>query len=401
MFNFPYTNFHELNLDWVIEAFNTVQGQIDAIAGLTADAESTPPSTNATVTVSGGSGKNDPYNLHFGLPRGLTGQSVLVDNTGAEYAVSDSGVVPPESGWLQNIPNVGQGQYLWTRITITFRDEQTTHNAQFYTVARQGIDGEGSVKSVNNINPDGAGNVSVPAILYTPQTLNTSDRATARQNINGAPSSPTLFISPNGDDSAPGTAEAPLKTFERALSLTTPNDDVTIVFLAGEYTLNLIRNTAARLNIRFEGSVTINTTQLQVEGNPVVVHVPDSSVVTINTTGEAHIRIYFCNRFYVWGGGRIIFNTPNKIGFTVDNSDLVNGGVTYQCSASTVFEVKNGVLSWDFMFLDGSCTTVAKLYGGMFMLGGIKEGFTYTNAIETYSSSFGRFNGNYVPAPTP
>lgn len=57
------------------------------------------------------------------------------------YQVSESGSTIP-STWLPSLPTVNKGQYLWTK--ETFNDGTVA-----YSIAYNGVDGEGSVVSVN------------------------------------------------------------------------------------------------------------------------------------------------------------------------------------------------------------------------------------------------------------
>lgn len=78
------------------------------------------------------------------------------------YAAGDSGTTPPtEAGsWGAVIPSVPQGQFLWTRVTNTYISGKTEVS---YSVARMGMDGSGSVSSVNEVSPDSNGNVTLSA----------------------------------------------------------------------------------------------------------------------------------------------------------------------------------------------------------------------------------------------
>jgi hypothetical protein len=92
--------------------------------------------------------------------KGDTGAAATVTGTTAEYMVSDSGTIVPSGSWSTTIPTVPQGKYLWTRVTTTFN---TGSPAVSYSVTRMGIDGTGSVSSVNEKSPDESGNVSLTA----------------------------------------------------------------------------------------------------------------------------------------------------------------------------------------------------------------------------------------------
>lgn len=63
------------------------------------------------------------------------------------YAPSDYGTTIPLSGWVDSIPGVDQGKYLWTRTVLTFNDNTA---ATFYSVARQGADGDAQVDALQS-----------------------------------------------------------------------------------------------------------------------------------------------------------------------------------------------------------------------------------------------------------
>ncbi|MBQ0167841.1 MAG: hypothetical protein KBT02_12105 [Treponema sp.] len=138
----------------------------ESITGLTATATTLAPGSAATVTVTGGTGADDPFNFSLGIPRGNTGAR---GETGApaeitaqivEYQPGTSGTTAPTGAWSTTVPAVPAGQYLWTRTTITFNSGSPVVS---YSVSRMGVDGTGSVKTVNNQSPDGTGNVTVTA----------------------------------------------------------------------------------------------------------------------------------------------------------------------------------------------------------------------------------------------
>lgn len=105
-----------------------------------------------------------------GAPATLTGRSVT-------YMASDSGTVVPSGSWSSDVPTVGQGQYLWTRVVLTFNSGSPV---TYYSVSRFGIDGSGAVSSVNGKDPDPAGNVRVNADDIT-TTAGTSVEAALAQ----------------------------------------------------------------------------------------------------------------------------------------------------------------------------------------------------------------------------
>ena len=136
--------------------------------------------------------------------RGDTGLPATVVSSAVEYLVSDSGNIVPAGSWSTDIPNVAQGRYLWTRVTTRFN---TGNPAVSYSVSRIGLDGKGSVVSINGRSPGSDGNVALLAkdiatasgesvqdslskcVLTETQALTDAKKATARDNIGAATSS--------------------------------------------------------------------------------------------------------------------------------------------------------------------------------------------------------------------
>ena len=61
------------------------------------------------------------------------------------YQQGDTSTTPPTGTWQSTPPDVAQGKYLWTK-------NDYSDGATGYTVARQGVDGEGAVVSVNGMS---------------------------------------------------------------------------------------------------------------------------------------------------------------------------------------------------------------------------------------------------------
>ena len=99
----------------------------------------------------------DPEHLIPSVADLISQAAVLRQETA--YQLSADGTTPPSGTWLADEPVVPQGMYLWIRRTITFQSGAAT---VLYIPARQGLDGTGSVRSVNNYSPDNNGNVTLP-----------------------------------------------------------------------------------------------------------------------------------------------------------------------------------------------------------------------------------------------
>lgn len=92
--------------------------------------------------------------------QGDTGEPATLVSSSVTYQVGDSGTVVPSGTWSNSVPVVAQGKYLWTKIVQTFN---TGNPTTAYAVSRMGMDGTGSVVSVNNQSPDGSGNINLDA----------------------------------------------------------------------------------------------------------------------------------------------------------------------------------------------------------------------------------------------
>lgn len=115
--------------------------------------------------------------------QGLTGDPATLIRAVVEYQVSTSATVEPSGNWSESIPVVPQGSYLWSRTTIQFN---TGGIIRILNKSRDGLDGLGSVVSVNNISPGENGNVELTAddVRAVPKSGGTM---TGPINMNGQP----------------------------------------------------------------------------------------------------------------------------------------------------------------------------------------------------------------------
>lgn len=61
-----------------------------------------------------------------------------IKTTTIEYSVSDNGVQFPQSSWQEDIPEVAQGKFLWTRTTIEYTNNTSSVS---YSVSKNGVNG--------------------------------------------------------------------------------------------------------------------------------------------------------------------------------------------------------------------------------------------------------------------
>lgn len=100
--------------------------------------------------------------------KGDTGDAATVMSKSVTYQVGSSGTTAPSGSWLQAVPPVPQGQFLWTKTDVTFNTGDTI---TWYSVSRMGIDGTGAVSTVCGVDPDSNGNVALTG-AQIPQSNN-------------------------------------------------------------------------------------------------------------------------------------------------------------------------------------------------------------------------------------
>ncbi len=102
----------------------------------------------------------DTGELNLGIPRGKEGTAAILSDSATVYQISDNGSTIPTGDWSSTMPEPQEAEYLWTRITLNFN---TGYPVVYYSVARSGMDGAGTVKKVCSKSPTGDGNVALVA----------------------------------------------------------------------------------------------------------------------------------------------------------------------------------------------------------------------------------------------
>lgn len=109
---------------------------------------------------------------------GVGGESTTIISNTIDYAISDSGTAPPND-WLESIPPLQPGKYLWTRTVTEYSDGESSIA---YGVSYQGENGTNGTDGINGTDgTDGIGIVSsnvdyqVSDSGVTPPTGNWSD----------------------------------------------------------------------------------------------------------------------------------------------------------------------------------------------------------------------------------
>lgn len=155
-FKYPWTNLHELNLDWILGQMRQLTKQIAKFTGLTASAHSVPYGTDPTVNITGGTG-NDPYNLDFGIPEPASSAVTTVNGQSGAVVLTASDI------GLGNVDNVQQYSasnpppYPVTSVNgqtgaVTVTAPVTSVNGMTGDVIVSGGGGQGDVLSVNGKN---------------------------------------------------------------------------------------------------------------------------------------------------------------------------------------------------------------------------------------------------------
>ena len=252
----------------------------------------------------------------IGTPATITSQAV-------EYQAGTSGTIIPSGTWTTTIPTVPSGSYLWTKTTVSFNSGSPVIS---YSVARMGIDGSGSVSTVNNVSPDSNGNITIdaegigaePAITTLPVSKGGTGSTTAqaaRTALEITPANIGALSSANGAVAAANLASnavetvkikdanvtraklandalySPTATFNsnRAIALTDLGKTLWPQWSSagGTYTLSLTADVSSALPAGFEVAIAyiISNCKVQLSVSGVrMVHVGDGQIISPNVT---------------------------------------------------------------------------------------------------------------------
>lgn len=180
----------------------------------------------------------------IGTPATITSQAV-------EYQAGTSGTIIPSGTWTTTIPTVPSGSYLWTKTTVSFNSGSPVIS---YSVARMGIDGSGSVSTVNNVSPDSNGNITIdaegigaePAITTLPVSKGGTGSTTAqaaRTALEITPANIGALSSANGAVAATNLASNAVETAKIA------NANVTRAKLANDALYSPVVYVSANRNL--------------------------------------------------------------------------------------------------------------------------------------------------------
>lgn len=101
--------------------------------------------TNATTTTT----YSVAYQGKDGSSGGSSGSGNAITSSNVTYQTSTSGTEIPSGSWLDTVPAVTKGEYLWTRTNLVFTDGTTSHA---YGVSYQAKDGTDGTNGTNGID---------------------------------------------------------------------------------------------------------------------------------------------------------------------------------------------------------------------------------------------------------
>ena len=94
--------------------------------------------TKTVVNYSDGK-STEAYSVSY---KATNGTSVSITSTSVTYQAGSSGTTVPTGTWSSTVPNVANGQYLWTKTVVTYSNGQHTES---YSVSYKGTNGEDAI----------------------------------------------------------------------------------------------------------------------------------------------------------------------------------------------------------------------------------------------------------------
>ena len=120
--------------------------------------------------------KTFSYSIALKGATGQNGTSVTVSSTSVTYQIGTSGTTKPTGTWSPNVPNVPNGQFLWTKTVVTYSDGKST---EAYSVSYKGTNGTNgsngtsvTVKSTSVTYQVGTSGTTPPTGTWNPTVPN-------------------------------------------------------------------------------------------------------------------------------------------------------------------------------------------------------------------------------------
>lgn len=123
--------------------------------------------------------KTFSYSIAFKGQTGQNGTSVTVSSTSVTYQVGTSGTTKPTGEWKTEVPNVANGQFLWTKTVVKYSDGKST---EAYSVSYKGTNGTNgsngtsvTVKSTSVTYQAGTSGTTPPTGTWSPTVPNVAN----------------------------------------------------------------------------------------------------------------------------------------------------------------------------------------------------------------------------------
>lgn len=100
--------------------------------------------TKTVVNYSDGT-STEAYSVSYKGTNGQNGTSVTVSSTSVTYQVSTSGTTTPTGTWGDTVPNVPNGQFLWTKTVVTYSNGKSTTSYSVSYKGTNGVDGADAI----------------------------------------------------------------------------------------------------------------------------------------------------------------------------------------------------------------------------------------------------------------
>ena len=119
------------------------------------------------------------YSIAFKGNTGQKGTSVTVASTSVTYQIGTSGVTKPTGEWKAEIPNVPNGQFLWTKTVVKYSDGKSTEAYSVSYKATNGTNGSNgtsvTVSSTSVTYQAGTSGTTAPTGTWSPTVPNVAN----------------------------------------------------------------------------------------------------------------------------------------------------------------------------------------------------------------------------------
>lgn len=387
----------------------------------------------------------DPTDYKWSLIKGADGETGAngrgIKSTTVTYQVSSSGTTTPTGTWTTSIPTVAQGEYLWTKTTITYTDNTTSNS---YSVSRAATDGSQGVgiKSVTNKYAVSTSNTTKPTTWYdTPQTMTSTNKYLWNYEIitytNNTTSKTDARVigtyGDKGDTGAPGATGNGISSIVEKYAVSSSNSTAPTTWYDTVQTMSATNKYLWNYEIVTYTNGTTTETSKRVIGvygdkgatgskgpqgetgetgngiqnitNYYLASASSSDVTTSTSGWTTTIQSATSNKKYLWNyetitytNGKSISSTPCIIGTYGDKGD--SGRVYFLEPSSLVIKkgsdnvLNPSTITFQSYYRDGTSAT-RSVYSGRFIIQESTDGNNYTTK---YTSSTNESSKIYTPS---